>query len=209
MDSKSACAPSAIDLETILLKPLTERTSRRAFRGKKKLALLHSWDEIVYRDIGRVLEYKQFKQTWRHNVAHQSRLMENISVYKEHLRSQSLRQYPLAFHQYHYHPTHFWYGSSQQLGEATTHRQRDHHHHHHHHAPPQTPQKQFKVRANDFAVVNVSAPNNIGARCLPPEPVELAERLPLDENSQRSEGNMSYLSAANDISSSVSISLVE
>jgi len=69
-----------VDLERILLKPLTASKVRHTFRGKKSLALLHSWDEIVYRDIGRVFEYKQFEKEWQHITHNETELMRSATA---------------------------------------------------------------------------------------------------------------------------------
>merc|ERR1719400_1267255 len=95
-DSKESSPSDTLpepDLEGILMKPISERKTRDVH----KLALLHSWDEIVYRDCGSTLEYAQFKQLWRHNEKHRARLMENISVYKRQVRSSPMAPLP----QYH------------------------------------------------------------------------------------------------------------
>jgi len=62
-----------------LLKPLTSSHVRRAFRGRKSLApYLHSWDEIVYRNIKRVFKYKEFEKEWAHIASNEQRLMQRV-----------------------------------------------------------------------------------------------------------------------------------
>merc|ERR1719464_1049800 len=75
-----------------LLKPLTASHVRRAFRGRKSLALLHSWDEIVYRNIKRVFKYKEFEKEWEHIASNEQRLMQRVSDRKKRHKARALRQ---------------------------------------------------------------------------------------------------------------------
>ena len=79
------------DLERILLKPLTESGVKYTFRGRKSLALFPSWDCIVYKNIRRVFQYKEFEKQWQHIDHNKSHLMEHISDYRKRraLRAQS------------------------------------------------------------------------------------------------------------------------
>merc|ERR1719464_859920 len=74
-----------------LLKPLTASHVRRAFRGRKSLALLHSWDEIVYRNIKRVFKYKEFEKEWAHIASNEQRLMQRVSDRKKRHKARALR----------------------------------------------------------------------------------------------------------------------
>merc|ERR1719445_736822 len=74
-----------------LLKPLTASQVRRAFRGRKSLALLHSWDEIVYRNIKRVFKYKEFEKEWAHIASNEQRLMQRVIDRKKRQKARALR----------------------------------------------------------------------------------------------------------------------
>jgi len=74
-----------------LLKPLTASHVRRAFRGRKSLALLHSWDEIVYRNIKRVFKYKEFEKEWAHIASNEERLMQRVTERKKRHKARALR----------------------------------------------------------------------------------------------------------------------
>lgn len=63
-----------------LLKPLTASHVRRAFRGRKSLALMHSFDDIVYRNIKRVFKYKEFEKEWQHIASNEQRLMQRAAT---------------------------------------------------------------------------------------------------------------------------------
>jgi len=210
MDDSKEDIPSTPDLERLLLKPLTARSSRSAFSGNKKLALLHSWDEIVYRDIGRVLEYKRFKRQWTLNVSNQSRLMEHISIYKQHVGSSSRRR-PYAVHYqmaplsstkevqalYHHQPDTAWNWNGTAMPSMA-------HKHRAHSVQPQSEKRRaYKVGADPLSPT-VSGSNR--SRLSEWDRPEVADRVLLSEDSQHSAGNMSFLSATNDISSSVSVS---
>jgi len=218
MDDVKESIPSTPDLERILLKPLTARSYCSTFSGNKKLALLHSWDEIVYRDIGRVLEYKRFKRQWTLNVSNQSRLMEHISIYKQRARSSSMHR-PYAVHYqmaplsstkevavdsqslYHHQPPPrgdaHWnsYGASM-YSMAQKHRA---------HSVQQQFEKRraYKVGADSLSPT-VSGSNR--SRSAEWDRPEVADRVLLSEDSQHSAGNMSFLSVTNEICSSVSVS---
>jgi len=75
-----------------LLKPLTSSHVRRAFRGRKSLApYLHSWDEIVYRNIKRVFKYKEFEKEWAHIASNEQRLMQRVIDRKKRQKARALR----------------------------------------------------------------------------------------------------------------------
>lgn len=74
-----------------LLKPLTASHVRRAFRGRKSLALLHSWDEIVYRNIKRVFKYKEFEKEWAHIASNEQRLMQKVTERRKRHKARALR----------------------------------------------------------------------------------------------------------------------
>jgi len=230
-EEESSPGPLTGDLENILLKPLTDRVSRDAFCGNKKLALLHSWDEIVYRDIGRVFEYKQFKEQWRRNLSHQSRLMENISIYKQHARNPSnftismpsssrmSRHHPFPPHHQmssfytNTHSGYGWYGmNGVNGGNGVSHGHSMTPHYPQSVPPPVQKRKEYKhtVTLDGGHGLNIgSTPNTLNRSKLnewTSNGNEVAERLPLSEKSQHSAGNMSFLSATNEISSSVSVS---
>merc|ERR1712013_781143 len=68
---------------------------------------LHSWDDIVYCDIGRVFEYKQFEKEWEHITHNETELMRSATA----LRNQhshghgQYTHYPQQQRYYHPHPT--------------------------------------------------------------------------------------------------------
>merc|ERR1712087_479352 len=86
-----------VDLERILLKPLTASKVRHTFRGKKSLLVLEHTDEIVYRDIGRVFEYKQFEKEWQHITHNEQELMRSATALSHH------HQHQRHHHRHHQH----------------------------------------------------------------------------------------------------------
>eukprot|EP01083_Nonionella_stella_P078659 215346_1 len=79
-----------IDLESILLKPF-EKNARHAFKGWKSLALQHSWDEIVYKDIKRVFKYKEFKSDYQFIVDNEGELIQEIKQIRRNNKQKAIR----------------------------------------------------------------------------------------------------------------------
>ena len=69
----------SLDFERILLKPLDYKF-KYTFRGWKSLALLHSWDDIVYKDADRVFEFKDFNKKYKYYQQNESKLMQRLKA---------------------------------------------------------------------------------------------------------------------------------
>jgi len=87
-----------------LLKPLTASHARRCFRGRKSLMMLHSWDDIVYCDIGRVFEYKKFEKEWEHITHNETELMRSATAHRHQQQQQQHQQQQRYHQQRYYHP---------------------------------------------------------------------------------------------------------
>eukprot|EP01083_Nonionella_stella_P028156 77545_1 len=73
-----------MDLDLILLGPLTNST-KKTFKGWKSFhGLLHSWDDlkVLNSDFANVLKYEKFKKKYRFIIENEKTLLDNIDAYK-------------------------------------------------------------------------------------------------------------------------------
>jgi len=68
-------------LDSILLKPFEEQI-KSTFNGRKSLALLHSWDEIVYKDINRIFAFQQFDKKYKFICQNEKTLFQKLKSIK-------------------------------------------------------------------------------------------------------------------------------